>query len=152
LRTVRFGLVGAAATLAYLAVAIGLTESGTIISAEIASSCGIVVGILVSYFGHHRITFGLRSDHPRYLPRFLLTQLCLTILFAAFVHIGSNRLGLNPTLVFIMVAVAWPICSFVLFNTWVFRRRSHGDSDGPGSRDVARPSSYESSPPVSPTS
>ena len=66
---VRYVLVGAAAGVLYLAVALFLRASAGI-GSQSASAVGVTAAAIFAYLGHHRLTFAVRGDHGRYAPRF----------------------------------------------------------------------------------
>jgi putative flippase GtrA len=124
-RLIRFGLVGGLATLTYLAVSIGavkLLELRPSIASIIAIACGFVV----SYVGHHQFTFRLTGRHHVHLPRFGVMQTTIFVVVGGLSTYLLEKQVADPTVVSVMVAIAWPMISFVVAQLWVFKRGASG--------------------------
>ena len=67
----RFGTVGAGATLVHLIVAWVANRVGGI-PPFAANACGFAAAFSASYLGHFYWTFGRQGGHGRYLPRFVI--------------------------------------------------------------------------------
>ena len=126
-RILRFGLVGGLATLTYLAVSIGAVQLLDV-RPSIASIAAIACGFVVSYTGHHQFTFRLTGRHHVHLPRFGVMQTTIFVVLGGLSTYLLEHKVADPTLVSILVAVSWPLISFVVAQLWVFKR-------GPSGRD-----------------
>ena len=118
---IRFGCVGAGATITYFCVTVGLVEAEIVRSADVASGIGMAAGFAVSYFGHHGFTFERRADHDRYFPRFLAAQISIFLLSSGFMRLSTQYLQVDYKVAALGVAVAWPLLSFILARAWVFK-------------------------------
>ncbi|MGO9392529.1 GtrA family protein [Rhodoblastus sp.] len=119
---VRFGIVGAVATSVYVFVAISLPALPSFsASPTVASSIASFVSVLVSYFGHHKVTFSKVGRHEFYLPRFLLSSTALSCIAAAATYLITETLRVDYRFASLCVAFAYPAASFLLGRIWIFR-------------------------------
>lgn len=119
----RFGVVGVAATLTYFAVTTILGRPPIGINSVAANALGVFASLWVSYFGHHRYTFDVPGQHERYLPRFLIVTAGLFLLSSAAMALGRNVWALDHTLVTALIAVFFPLISFLLNSLWTFAQK-----------------------------
>ena len=125
-RVGRFGIVGIASTLVYFILTTVLGRPPIDMGSITANVLGVIVSLLVSYFGHHRFTFGVLGQHRHYLPRVLFVIATLFLLSCAVMTIGRYVLVLDHTLVTAIIAIFFPIVSFVLNLLWTFSRKDIG--------------------------
>ncbi|MCA1661538.1 MAG: GtrA family protein [Novosphingobium sp.] len=122
----RFGLVGIAATLTYLAASLVLLEWN--IAARAANLIALLCGTLASYLGHYFFTYRADERHLRLGGRFVAVTVGLTLLCVA-LHHAALGLGASPPGAALLVALAYPPLSFALNHFWAFARgavRSRG--------------------------
>lgn len=119
LRLIRFGLVGVAATSAYVGVAyalVTLAHLGAVTSAVVAHAASS----LLSYFGHQSITFEGTASHAQAAPRFAVlagttfgANVAATWLLADVAHL--------PTLAVIVITnIAIIATGYLMGRLWVF--------------------------------
>jgi putative flippase GtrA len=120
---IRFGLVGAAATVTYFAATVAFVE-WIALPPTVASVIGMALGFAVSYFGQHSFTFRAQTAHHYYFPRFLLAQAAIFLLSSAAMWAGTRWLKFDYRLVAGFISLAWPIFSFLAANFWVFADRT----------------------------
>lgn len=115
----KFATVGVFATLTYLVLANALIKL-TSLPPEQASICAYLGGMVVSYLGQSKLTFGVPSARLTQIAKFgVMSSVGLAISFgtlqyAAFYH---------PSLIHVatvFVAVAVPAFSFFAMKVWVF--------------------------------
>lgn len=125
----RFAVVGGAATVTHVGVAVTLIERVGI-SVLSANGLAFLVAVFVSYFGHHSWTFTRDGYHDRHLPRFIAISLAGLALNQAIVFSVVTLAGF-PYLVGVLVVVSIvPVLTFVLSRSWAFVEfRSRADSD-----------------------
>jgi putative flippase GtrA len=116
----RFGTVGAGATLVHLIVAWIANRAGGA-PPFAANACGFVAAFTLSYLGHFYWTFGRQAGHARHLPRFVivasfgyaLTNLIIWIVTATAGYPFEASLG--------VILVAVPSATWLLSRIWAFR-------------------------------
>jgi putative flippase GtrA len=121
----RFACVGSIATITYLIISLGLSDSSFRLAPWIGSFVGFAVAFVVSYFGHLLFTYGAEPDHIFYGPRFALANLSLIIVFSSFSQVFASS-SLGHVWANVLVAGLFPACSFLLHAFWSFapRRRN----------------------------
>ncbi len=119
-RAGRFGLVGVAATLGYLAIASGL-EYATDLPSALINAVGLGASLLLSYAGHYYFTFNARSSHVRKGALFALSTAAIVISAMAVQHL-AQRLIASPYISYLAVTAYYPFASFVVHNLVTFRR------------------------------
>lgn len=121
-QVVRFGIVGGVATGVYLLVAISLPALPTFSAPPtVAASIASVVSLLVSYFGHHRLTFSKVGHHEFYLPRFLLSSVTLSFIAVIVTYFLTKTALFDYRIASLCVALSYPLVSFLLSRIWIFR-------------------------------
>lgn len=119
----RFGLVGACATLIYLLLSIGLGSDGTGIPPAAANVVAILTALAVSYVGHHRFTFGLRGGHDVHLGRFAATSAVLLALSTLLTVVLTDLAHVDHRMAAFAVAIGYPPASYLANALWSFRAR-----------------------------
>ena len=115
----RFLIIGIAATMTHIAVALTLHEKVGL-TAMISNFLAFTTAVLVSYLGNHRWTFSRQGRHDHYLPRFILVALIGLTLNQLIVH-GLVNLGhWSYRVALVIVVFAVPPITFVLNRLWVF--------------------------------
>lgn len=120
LRAGRFGLVGIAATLGYLALAAAL-EYLTAMPSALINAISLGASLLLSYLGHYHFTFASRASHVRKGTLFAVTT-GVIVLSAVAVQALAERLTASPYASYLAVTLWYPAASFVLHNLVTFRR------------------------------
>ena len=122
-RWIRFGLIGAIATLCY--ALLGLLFVNILHWPLLAGNgAAYVLSFAVSYLGQSLWTFQARSGHAGMLPRFAATQffgLCCN----SFIILALTRLGIAYELAMPAAVVLVPIFVYLLCKYWVFRKKQH---------------------------
>ena len=115
----RFGLVGVAATLAYLAASLLLLDQG--LAARATNLAAFAVGTLMSYLGHYFFTYRADDSHLRLGSRFVTVTAGLALL-CVILHHAALLLGAGPRGAALFVTLAYPPLSFALNHFWAFAR------------------------------
>lgn len=114
-----FGLVGVSATLVHYFVAL-LSHEYLGINLYVANLAGYCTAVLISYFGHGRLTFKRNLHWPVFL-RFILVSLA-TLLFSEGILWGlETHTTLHHSVSLAIVVSTIPILTFILSKLWVFR-------------------------------
>lgn len=74
-RMARFGGVGLIATLVHFLVAIAVGYLASTSSVMLMNTCGFLVALIVSFFGHYHVTFSSSQTYSRTFARFFLVAL-----------------------------------------------------------------------------
>ena len=119
--TVRFGLVGLSATLLYVALFWLLTSELGLIPA-VSATFASIISIVASYSGHYFFTFRHSGGHFRSMTRFLAMSATLITANSVLVEI-VDRYFTFKSAPFIATCIFYPLASFLLNRTLVFRRR-----------------------------
>ena len=115
----RFGMVGVAATLTYVATSLIASNAG----AEIywANLVGYLSSVAISYFGHALVTFRSSQSHRVQVPKFLTISLLTYGLTNLIVYLVAERMGYSFQHASLAVACAIPPVTWLLGRFWVFR-------------------------------
>lgn len=119
MQLMRFAGVGGLATLVHVCVAL-IANSVFGLEGLAANFAGFTAAVLLSYFGHARITFQTRPDHAQHMPRFLFVSLVGLLTSSSVVWLITERLGHGFGLSMVLVAIAVPLASFLAMKFWVF--------------------------------
>lgn len=120
-RTFRFAIVGIASTIIYAALAFGLLAAG--FATLWAHSIAYVISILASYAGQKVFTFGIRGQHRRNMPRFIIATIGLAVTQFLLVAL-LEFLKVDPRITLAISTLYYPPASFVVHNLWTFRGSS----------------------------
>lgn len=119
----RFGMIGAAASLTYLISSIGLLGLGF---APIAVNlAAFAISLTLSYFGQYYFTYRAADAHRTLSARYGVSTAILIAVCTA-LHWGLLRLSLDPRLASLAVTVTYPVLSFLLNHGWVYSRGTLG--------------------------
>ncbi|WP_332774123.1 GtrA family protein [Phenylobacterium sp.] len=115
-----FVIVGVAATLVHVAVALAAREALGLapLNANLAGYCAAVG---VSYLANARLTFRRPSRNLAQFGRFLAVSLLALGLNQALVYLLVERAGWPFWLALVPVVLAVPTLSFALSKLWAFR-------------------------------
>src|SRR5262245_43443142 len=115
----RFGLVGVAASVTHVIVALLLIErAGLPLLA--ANALAFSVAVFVSYFGNHAWTFGRTGYHRKHFPRFLAIALGGLALNRIIVFLAVEAAGIPYLYGILLVVIIVPGLSFALSKCWAF--------------------------------
>ena len=115
----RFGLVGAAASLTYLAASIALLQLGM---APIAVNlAAFAISLALSYLGQYYFTYRAAGAH-RMLSRRYAISTAILIAACTALHWALLRVSLDPRLASLAVTLTYPALSLLLNHGWVFGR------------------------------
>ena len=119
-RLTRFAVVGIAATMSYYVVALSLSLLVGVLWANVV---GYAVGMGVSYFGHHRLTFSATRNiaaHRQVIARFAVSSGVAFIVSQGTLYVTIKLLELPEWLGLAFVVVTVPPLTFLLCQFWVF--------------------------------
>ena len=119
----RFGAVGAGATLVHLIVAWLANRLGGL-PPYFANACGFAVAFSFSYLGHFYWTFGRQAGHARHLPRFLIVAGFGYALSNVIIWAVVDRAGWPFEAALGVMLVAVPTTTWLLSRIWAFRAGS----------------------------
>lgn len=122
---VRFGGVGALATLAHVMVALAV-QAALSVTPQQANLAGFAAAIVLSYAGHARVTFGAPLRSGPQLLRFGLLSLVGLATSGLTVHAATEVLGLGFGAAMLAVGLIVPGVSFLVMRFWVFSGRNAG--------------------------
>ncbi|GGF48402.1 hypothetical protein GCM10011611_63530 [Aliidongia dinghuensis] len=122
-RLFRFGAVGVVATASYYLM-MRLFMNLMAIPLAQAHVAATILSLLVSYIGHHSVTFEAEGQHPYYFRRFCITSAILFCLSSAFLWVATTGLMISRETAAGMVALGYPVASFALHWMWSFRAPS----------------------------
>lgn len=125
-RLLRFGLVGAASTLAYMVLALLGEAAG--LAVVIASVLAYAVCVPFAYLGHRHFTYGSSRPHREATPRFLILNLIGLGISAAAPWLLCDVAGLPPFAGVFTAAVLVPLASFAGQSLFVFPSASRAAS------------------------
>lgn len=114
----KFGLVGVAATLVYVAVFTGAVEFLGI-PPVIAVVLGFCLAVLVSFYGHRRWTFGVASS-PGQLAKFIVVALTGFAANLLITYLVVNVFELWYGYALLLSIFAVPGMTFLLSKSWAF--------------------------------
>ena len=117
---VRFGLVGVGATLLYVALFWLLTSELGLIPA-VSATFASIISIVASYMGHYSFAFRHSGGHFRSMMRFLAMPATLISANSVLVEIVDRYFAFKSA-PFIATCIFYPLASFLLNRTLVFRR------------------------------
>ena len=114
-----FGVVGVTATLTHYFVALG-THEGLGVDLYIANLFGYVSAVLVSYFGHGKLTFKQELSWKVFM-RFALVSVLIFLLSEVILYCLGTFAKLPHRVSLGVVVCIIPLISFVLSKLWVFK-------------------------------
>jgi putative flippase GtrA len=115
-----FAVVGAAATLTHVAVALAARELAGLSPMQ-ANFAGYLLAVGISYLGNARLTFRRRALHGPQFARFVAVSLLGLALTQGLTWLLVERVGWPFWGGLGVVAVAVPALSFVFARAWAFR-------------------------------
>lgn len=119
----RFGAVGATATLLYLSAALSFKAEITT-NATVASLMAYGCAAMFSYASHRGFTFASAQSHGVGLPRFLITTVVGATLASLLPLMIHDILGFPALYAFVAVCMIIPLTNLMLLRFWVFPKRS----------------------------
>lgn len=114
----RFACVGVAATLTHVGVALAVAWV-FVLSPLQANFLGFCVAVLVSYWGHLRVTFRMANPQRRHLFRFSVLSLASLGVSSA-ITAAVTSFGASMTVAMGAVGVVVPVASFFAARLWAF--------------------------------
>lgn len=118
LQIARFAAVGLCATAIYFSLALAFVKAGMHVAK--AHVIAYAVSILASYLGQKIFTFGVRGDHRRNGPRFILATAFIAAIQFGLVML-CKRLGASDLTTIVISTLYYPLASFVVHTFWTFR-------------------------------
>lgn len=116
---VMFLAVGAATTSTHIAVAI-ILETLLNLSAQRANFGGYVSAVVLSYFGHGKLTFRGIENHAIHIPRFIVVSLFGLTIGAGLIEILAGRNEMPFVYAMVIAGVAVASTTFLLSKFWAF--------------------------------
>jgi putative flippase GtrA len=115
---VRFGAVGACATLTHIGVAWSLIELSSI-NQYVANLAGAIFAYLVSFFGNALFTFGVKDRLAHHAARYLFVS--IGSLFVTSLELAAvDRLDLPTYFYALIVLLTVPPATFLFAKLWAF--------------------------------
>ena len=119
----RFVIVGLSSTLAFLLCQCALI-GGLHLNILTGTTISIGISLLLSYLGHHRVTFKRSGAHGRYGTRFVIATAVMITLSNALAYGFTTLAGRNFMIGSLVVSFVYPVGSFLLQTLWVFRAQA----------------------------
>jgi putative flippase GtrA len=116
----RFIVVGIAATLTHVLVAVGLIDGLGMRTASIANAIAVIAGSAVSYAGNYFWTFRRGGAHAVRLPRFILAYMTVFGLNGLIMLLIADLGGVAYLIPLAGAIAITPIVTFLLNRYWVF--------------------------------
>ena len=116
----RFIVVGIAATITHLLMAVLLIEGLGLKSAALANALGVIAGSSVSYAGNYFWTFRRGGSHLLRLPKFVVSYMTVFVLSSLAMLLIADLGGIAYLLPLIAVVSVTPVVTFLLNRYWVF--------------------------------
>jgi putative flippase GtrA len=101
------------------------------VSVLVGTTLSFGVSLATSYFGHHAITFRRTGAHLHYGPRFIVVTVVMLVISNFIAYGMVTVVGVNYLWGSLIIALIYPVGSFVLQSLWVF-------ADRPGSGEWLR--------------
>ncbi len=124
----RFAGVGLAATLAHVTVALAL-RYGMALPAQLANLLGFCCAVMLSYFGHGRITFGITPVHALHFPRFLVISVSALLISSVITQVVAVHMGAPFLVAMALVVMIVPPATYLAARFWAFSDTA-GDAKG----------------------
>jgi putative flippase GtrA len=115
----RFGLVGVVATLTYLGLSLLLLDWG--LMPQLVNLIAFLAGTVTSYLGHYFFTYRASGSHVRLGARFVAVTIVQALL-CGLLHQLVLWIGASAQLSALVMAVVYPLLSFLLNHFWAFSR------------------------------
>jgi putative flippase GtrA len=116
----RFAIVGVAATLAHVLVAVCLISGLGLRPAALANAIAFIAGSSVSYAGNYFWTFRSGGPHLVRLPRFIVAYMTVFVLNALIMGLVADLGGIAYVIPLVAVIAVTPVVTFLLNRYWVF--------------------------------
>ena len=119
----RFAVVGGIATSMFILtqyVLLGLLHMSIITGTTLS----FAVSLAASYFGHHAITFRRSGAHFHYGSRFVIVTALMLVISNLLAYVMVSIEGSNYLWSSLLIALVYPVGSFVLQSLWVFAERT----------------------------
>ena len=114
-----FGVVGITATLTHVSTALLAHDYGGFGPLK-ANFTGYALAVLVSYFGHARLTFRRAAFRGPQFVRFVATSLAALALNQAIVFIGAHVVDAPFAWALAPAVVVVPVVTFLVSKLWAF--------------------------------
>lgn len=111
---IRFLINGGLATTSHYVIFLYLIQNG--IDALIASSIGVVVGLLCNYFLQYHVTFSALVTHRKAFPRFVLVGLFSCGANVILFYLFQQLIHEHDLLIQLIVTAVMTLCNFVLYK------------------------------------
>jgi putative flippase GtrA len=129
-RFVRFGIVGIAAATVYAAASVSAVDI-FYLNPVSGSVCGQLFATSVSYFGHSMFSFAVKTDHRRYLWRFLVIAALTYAMNAVVTYLLTDVLLISYLISIAIVAILIPLTNYLCNRFWVFKPGLRNDAVTP---------------------
>ena len=122
----RFGVVGTAASTAYLVSSLILLGVG--IPPATVNVAAFATSLTLSYLGQYYFTYRASGAHKRLSRRYAITTLTLLAVCSA-LHWSLIWLKVSPPFASLTVTLIYPSLSFLFNHGWAFGRGRSTDAD-----------------------
>lgn len=116
-----FGIVGVGAASTYALTVILFVEYFRL-QPTYANLFGVSCSAVVSYLGHHHLTFQKKGNHKQFMPRFLL-QIIMSYLTSVALFHYINYMHWSYFVGIVLVWIIIPIINFLLMQFWTFTEK-----------------------------
>ncbi|OGH51478.1 MAG: hypothetical protein A3G13_01880 [Candidatus Levybacteria bacterium RIFCSPLOWO2_12_FULL_37_7] len=118
----RFGIVGITATSFYFLFSV-LSVSFFGFDPRIINPTAVTLSAMLSYLGHHYITFRHKGRHRESLPKFIIQLIMAYVITQLILHVILT-LQLSYIVALIINTVTMPMGSFMFMKFYVFANKS----------------------------
>lgn len=115
-----FGSVGACSTASYTLVMF-CCKIWLALNPVVANAIAYPCGMVISYFGHRKLTFQASAPHRSAMPKFLL-QAAIGYGYSSGVLAAAHALQLNYYWTVLFVSCTLPLINFLNLRLWVFAK------------------------------
>lgn len=113
-----FGLVGVGATLTHYFAALASVEWASL-NVFIANLIGYCTAVLLSFFGHSRLSFQVTMTKSRF-TKFVITSVA-TFCTSQVLLAGLNSMAMSERISLLIVVFSIPVISYLVNKFWVFK-------------------------------
>ena len=135
---VRYCLVGGVVAVVYVALSIALAAL-LHVEKQAASASAFAAAAVVSYLGHHGVTFGAQGGHTVYAPRFAAVQVCGFAASYAIIHVLVGQRWTSYAVAVVLVALTVPMISYICNRLLVFQPTTWRERGAPAKEAAIPP-------------
>lgn len=117
--SVRFGMVGAATAVIYVALFTLLSNAG--LTTPASSALAFTLAVLFQFVGHRSFTFRAGASVGRSIQRFVVSNALTLVLGTALATLFRDVAGMGTLVTGMLVSLALMVFNWHVFRNWVFK-------------------------------